>query len=303
MSSRVRIGVVLIPTDPWPESVACAQRVEALGYDHLWVYDHLSWRRYRDEPWHATYPWLTGIASATDRIGLGTLVSNLNIRHPVTLAKDAITIDHISKGRLTIGIGAAGTGFDATVLGQAPLTPRQRVERLEEFTVVFDGLLRGTLRDHTGAWYEVCDARMLPGCVQAPRVPIAIAAGGKRSIRLAAEQADAWITFGDTTGEEMSAAGTERVVRDQMRLLDQRCEEVGRDETEIDRVFVVGLSEERPLASIEQFVDFVGRYRSIGFTDVVFHHPRRDDPTWNDDPEIVDEISATLLVGERPADD
>ena len=51
----------MLPTDPWPETVAQARHIEALGYDHLWTYDHLSWRRYREEPWFGAVPWLTGI--------------------------------------------------------------------------------------------------------------------------------------------------------------------------------------------------------------------------------------------------
>jgi alkanesulfonate monooxygenase SsuD/methylene tetrahydromethanopterin reductase-like flavin-dependent oxidoreductase (luciferase family) len=113
----MRIGVLMMPTDPWPETVRIAQRLEAQGYHHLWVYDHHSWRRYQDRPWYGTYPWLTGLAALTEPIRLGTMVSNPNIRHPLDLAKEAMTIDHVSNGRLTIGLGAGGTGFDAAVFG------------------------------------------------------------------------------------------------------------------------------------------------------------------------------------------
>src|SRR3954467_12632434 len=119
----MRVGVVIIPTDPWPVAVARARTIEALGYDHLWTYDHLSWRRYREEPWYAAIPWLTGLAGVTRRIRLGTLVASPNFRHPVTLAKEAMTLDHISGGRFTLGLGAGGTGFDATVFGGEPLSP------------------------------------------------------------------------------------------------------------------------------------------------------------------------------------
>ena len=113
----------MLPTDPWSETVARARHLEALGYDHLWTYDHLSWRRYRERTWFGAIPWLTGIAAATDRIRLGPLVSSPNFRHPVTLAKDAMTLDHVSGGRLILGVGAGGLGFDSTVLGAEPLTP------------------------------------------------------------------------------------------------------------------------------------------------------------------------------------
>ncbi len=103
----MRIGVLLLPTDPWPVTVQRVRTVEALGYDHLWTYDHLSWRRYRDRAWHAAIPWLTGVAGVTSRIRLGTMVASPNFRHPVTLAKDAMTLDNVSNGRVTSASGPA----------------------------------------------------------------------------------------------------------------------------------------------------------------------------------------------------
>lgn len=293
--ANVRLGVLVVPTDPWPDTVALARRLDRLGYHHLWTYDHLSWRRYRDRPWHATYPWLTGLAGATERIRLGTMVSNPNIRHPLVLAKDAMTIDHISGGRLTIGIGAGGVGYDATVMGQAPLTPVERIDRLEEYVDVLDRLLRGTVADHDGDHYRLDGARMVPGCIQSPRVPIAVAAGGRRGLRLTADIADAWITYGDTGDGDLTPEGTERVVRGQVQLLEHRCEEIGRDSAEIDRIYLIGNTEERPLASLETFDEFVERYAALGFTDLVFHHPRADDAFWDDDPEIVEAIAEAYL--------
>jgi alkanesulfonate monooxygenase SsuD/methylene tetrahydromethanopterin reductase-like flavin-dependent oxidoreductase (luciferase family) len=291
----MRIGVLMLPTDPWAETVSTVQRLEALGYDHLWTYDHLSWRRYRDRPWHATYPWLTGLAAQTSRIRLGTMVSNPNIRHPLVLAKDAMTIDHISDGRLTIGLGAGGTGFDATVFDQPPLTPGQRVDRLAEYAHLLDGLLRDDIRNHRGPYFTVNEARLAPGCVQRPRLPLAIAAGRPRSLRLVAEIADAWITYGDTTLADLSAAGTERAVRKQLDQLEAACDTLGRDPRHLDRIYLIGNTEERPLSSVHAFIDFAGRYRDIGFTDLVFHHPRPDDPVWTDRSEVIEEIAEALL--------
>ena len=122
----VRVGVCIIPTDPWPTAVAQARHVEALGFDHLWTYDHLSWQHYRDRPWFGAIPWLTGIAGATERIRLGTLVCSPNFREPLTLAKDAIALDHVSGGRFILGVGAGGVGWDATVYGGEPIAPPAR---------------------------------------------------------------------------------------------------------------------------------------------------------------------------------
>ena len=292
----MRIGVVLMPTEPWPDTVAAAHRIETLGYDHLWVYDHLSWQRYRDRPWHATYPWLTGVAAATVRIRLGTLVSNPNIRHPYLLAKDAMTIDHISNGRLTIGLGAGGAGFDATALGQAPLSPRERIDRLDEYTRILDGLLRGDIEDFAGDWFDVAGARLLPGCVQTPRVPLAIAAGGKRALAIAAAFGDAWVTTGDTVNGDRTVEGTLRAVGDQLHGLEEACDAIGRDPAEIARIHLSGHTDISPLASIDAFDEIVGRFGELGFTDFVFHHPRADDERWNDDPAIVEQIAERHLA-------
>jgi alkanesulfonate monooxygenase SsuD/methylene tetrahydromethanopterin reductase-like flavin-dependent oxidoreductase (luciferase family) len=291
----MRIGVLLLPTDPWPETVARAARLEALGFDHLWTYDHLSWRRYRDRPWHATVPWLAGVAGATTTIRLGTMVASPNFRHPVTLAKDAMTLDHISGGRLTLGVGAGGLGFDATVLGGDLLSLAERRQRLAEFVALLDLLLRQPTTSFHGTYYTAEEARMLPGCLQRPRIPLALAAGDPATLRLVADTADAWITYGDSSHRDLTGPGTDAAVRRQLDLLVEACGRVGRDPATIERIYLSGNTEERPLASVAAFEDLVGRCAELGFTDVVFHHPRADDPVWNDPAEIVEAIASEVL--------
>lgn len=283
----VRLGVLMVPTDPWPVAVARARQLEALGFAHLWTYDHLSWRRFRDHPWHATVPWLTGIAAATSSIRVGTMVTSPNFRHPVTLAKDAMTIDHISNGRLTLGIGAGGVGFDAEVFGQAILTPGERAARLDDFVGTLDALLRQPEYSGRNAHYTVQGARMLPGCVQQPRVPLAIAAGGPRTMGTAARYADAWITDGTLPG---TGTADDRM-RAHLEVLLRACERADRDPATLDRIYLSGNTDDRPLASLASFVDFVGRQQALGFTDIVFHDPRPGDRFWDDDPAVVDQIA------------
>jgi alkanesulfonate monooxygenase SsuD/methylene tetrahydromethanopterin reductase-like flavin-dependent oxidoreductase (luciferase family) len=292
----VRIGVLMLPADPWPEAVTRARHLESLGYAHLWTYDHLSWRRYRDQPWHATIPWLTGIAAATTRIRLGTMVTSPNFRHPVTLAKDAMTLDHISDGRITLGVGAGGTGFDATVLGDPPPAPRERNARFTEFVEVLDGALRQPAYSHKGEYYTADEARAIPGCVQRPRLPLAIAAAGPKGLALTARLGDAWITYGDPNATDPTPAATEAAVRRQAAILDEHCAALGRDPASLDRIYLIGNTTERPLASVTAFEDFVGRYAGLGFTDIVFHDPRPDDPVFTEDPKIVDAIARTSPV-------
>jgi alkanesulfonate monooxygenase SsuD/methylene tetrahydromethanopterin reductase-like flavin-dependent oxidoreductase (luciferase family) len=291
----VRVGVLMLPTDPWPETVDRARRLEELGYHHLWTYDHLSWRRYRERAWHAAVPWLTGLAGATRTVRLGTMVTSPTFRHPVTLAKEAMTLDHVSGGRFTMGIGAGGTGYDATVLGTDVLGPRQRADRLAEFVAVVDRLLRLPSVSHRGHYYTVDDARMLPGCVQRPRLPLAVAATGRRTLAVVAQYADAWITYGDAAYRDTSAGGTARIVSRQRDRLAEHCAAIGRDPAEIRRIYLIGNTDERPLASVAAFTNFAGRYRELGFTDLVFHHPRADDPVWTDEPGIVEKIATDVI--------
>lgn len=291
----MRIGVLMIPTDPWPQAVARARHLEWLGFAHLWTYDHLSWQRYRDEPWFGAIPWLTGIAAATSRIRLGTMVTSPSFRHPVTLAKDVTTLDHVSDGRLTAGIGAGGTGFDATVLGQPVPTPGQRAARLRDFVEVLDGLLRNPEYSTDNTRYPVHEARMIPGCVQRPRVPLAIAAAGPKTLAVVARHGEAWISEGGARTPYPTAADVEEAVRQQRRILDQHCTEIGRDPESMDRIFLVSNRVERPLRSLAAFGDFVQRYSDLGFTDLVVHDPRPGDPFWDDDPAVLEAVAAEFL--------
>lgn len=296
----MRIGVALLPTDPWAQSVTRARHLENLGFDHLWTYDHLSWQRYRDHDWHAALPWLTGIAAATSTIRLGTLVTSPNFRHPVTLAKEAMTIDHISAGRLTLGVGAGGIGFDATVFGDEPLSPRQRADRLEDFVSLLDGLLSNRQFSGVNDHYRVQEAQMIPGCVQQPRLPLAVAAAGPRTIRTAVQHADAWVTFGDPANADPTPEGMDTAVRRQVATLDRTCEQMGRDPRELDRIFLSGTDPRKPLGSLEAFSDFITWAEDLGFTDVVVHDPRPGDPVFDEDPQILDAIAARFLAP-RPA--
>jgi len=285
----------MLPTDPWPETVDRARRLEALGFEHLWTYDHLSWRRYRERSWHGTIPWLTGLAGATSRIRLGTMVASPNFRHPVTLAKDAMTLDHISSGRLTLGVGAGGVGFDSTVLGGEPLSRDERAQRLAEFIEVLDLLLRQPTTSFAGRYYSVEEARMIPGCLQRPRLPLALAAGDPQTLGLVARFADAWITYGDTSHGDTSRQGSDAAIRRQLDRLEEHCARLGRRPGTVDRIYLSGNTDERPLASLAAFTDLVGRCQALGFTDLVFHHPRAEDPVWDDPVEIVEQIATEVL--------
>src|SRR6478735_3949130 len=174
----MRLSTIILPIYPWKDGRAVWRRAEQLGFHAAYTYDHLSWRTFRDGPWFGTMPTLTAAATATETIRLGTMVTNPNFRHPLTLAKDLMTLDDLSGGRITLGIGAGGSGFDATALGHDAWTPRERADRFAEFVPLLDRLLSegGTGGvSYRGDFYSAHEVRNIPGCVQRPRLPFAVA--------------------------------------------------------------------------------------------------------------------------------
>ncbi|WP_405796474.1 LLM class flavin-dependent oxidoreductase [Streptomyces longwoodensis] len=276
----LRLSTVILPYRRWNDGGRSSwTRAEQLGFHTAYTYDHLSWRTFRDGPWFGAVPTLTAAASVTDRIRLGTLVTSPNFRHPVTLAKELISLDDISGGRVTLGIGAGGTGFDATALGQEPWSPRERADRFAEFVPLLDRLLTEDAVTHEGTYYSAVEARTIPGCVQRPRLPFAVAATGPRGLRLAARYGQAWVTTGDPKlFENGTPEQSVQALRGQTEKLSAACAEAGRDVAELDKVLLTGFTpdRDRPLTSLDAFVDFAGRHRELGFTEIVIHWPIPD---------------------------
>ncbi|MFK0125508.1 LLM class flavin-dependent oxidoreductase [Streptomyces nigra] len=276
----LRLSTVILPYRRWSEGGREAwQRAEQLGFHAAYTYDHLSWRSFRDGPWFGAVPTLTAAAAVTDRLRLGTLVTSPNFRHPVTLAKELISLDDISGGRITLGIGAGGTGFDATALGQDPWTPRERADRFTEFVGLLDRLLTEDSVSYRGEFYSAHEARHIPGCVQRPRLPFAVAATGPRGLRLAARYGQAWVTTGDPKlYENGTSEQSVQAIRGQIEKLGDACAEAGREPGSLDKVLLTGFTPDRarPLESLDAFVDFAGRHQELGFTEIVVHWPIPD---------------------------
>ena len=188
----MRHGIVLLTDEPG------ARRRPDGGRWRSWVRPRVDLRpprvgRAARQRVASAVPTLAAAAGVTERVGLGTFVSSPNQHHPYTYARDVITLDDLSGGRFLCGVGTGGD-LDARLLG-ADLALRQRVERFHEFVPLLDRLLREDHVDHDGDWYTTRDARTLPGPVR-HRVPLLVAANGPRSIRLAAEHGDGWVTYG-----------------------------------------------------------------------------------------------------------
>jgi alkanesulfonate monooxygenase SsuD/methylene tetrahydromethanopterin reductase-like flavin-dependent oxidoreductase (luciferase family) len=292
----VRLGVVILPEHRWSIAADVWRRAEALGFAHAWTYDHLAWRSLRDGPWFGAVPTLAAAATVTTRMRLGPLVASPNFRHPLPFAREAITLDDLSGGRLTLGLGAGGTGWDATILGQAPWTLRERAERFAEFVTLVDRLLREASVSRTGRYYSVNEARTHPGCVQRPRIPFAIAATAPRGMRLAARHADVWVTAGDPAAppEPLGAVEGAAVVRTQMAMLDEACARIGRNPGSLPRLVLSGPCLDGGLDSVETFRETLARYADVGVTDFVVHWPRPS-PPYAGDPAVFERIVASVL--------
>jgi alkanesulfonate monooxygenase SsuD/methylene tetrahydromethanopterin reductase-like flavin-dependent oxidoreductase (luciferase family) len=294
----MRLSTVILPVRRWHDGGRDEWvRAEELGFHTAYTYDHLSWREpFREGTWFGAVPTLTAAATATRRMRLGTMVTSPNFRHPVTLAKELLTLDDVSDGRITLGIGAGGSGFDATALGQEPWTPRERADRFGEFVPMLDRLLSAPALTEEGRFYTAGDVRNVPGCVQRPRLPFAVAATGPRGMRLAARHGQAWVTTGDP---KLFAEGTPEqsraAIRGQLDRLEAACAETGRDPGELEKVLLTGFTPDRPLDSFDAFVDFAGRHFALGITEIVLHAPIPD-TQFAADRKVFDRIATESLA-------
>ncbi|WP_232678439.1 LLM class flavin-dependent oxidoreductase [Nocardioides sp. R-C-SC26] len=268
----MRLGITLLTDLPWAEARPRWEAAEAMGFDHAWTYDHLVWGGLPDSPWRTATPVLGAAAAVTSRIGLGTLVSSPNFRHPYLLFRDAQALDDVSGGRFLLGVGTGGD-VDSRVLDAAPLTVRERVDRFEEFVRTLVALRTGDDVTLAGRWASLRDARTLPG---PGRTPLLVAANGPRSVRLAAEVGDGWITTGPNSSD------LEEWFDGLRRSAEVYDEAVGHDPEVAARPRYVVLDSAPHLAgtgrvalsSVDFFDELVGRVGDLGFTDAVTHWPR-----------------------------
>lgn len=281
----MRLGVLILPEHRWADAAERWRRAEALGFDHAWTYDHIAWGDLRDSPWFSAVPTLTAAAAVTSTLRLGTLVASPTFRHPVPFARELVTLDDISDGRFTLGIGAGSLGWDATVLGGPPWSPAERSDRFAEFVDLLDRLLREREVTVDGRFWSAREARLRPGCVQQPRLPFAIAATGRRGMAVVARHGAVWVTNGDRShrGAPLDPDRGATVVARQSRLLEEVCAAEGRDPGSLRRLVLTGPRLDPGLDSPGQFADTVAAYEAAGATDLVVHWPRPHEPYAGDE--------------------
>lgn len=238
-------GAIAGKTARWADLFAFAERAEALGFDSLWVPDHLliAWQEQTHGIWEC-WSLLAALAAVTHRMELGSLVSCTTFRNPALLAKMADTVDEISGGRLIVGLGA---GWDGPEERAFDLKSDHRVDRFEEALQIIVPLLRTGRVDFAGKYYQARDCELRPRGPRPGGPPILIGAKGPRMMRLAATYADLWNAQGPMRRPEeiipLSAAG------------DAACAEVGRDPTTLARSASVVVN--LPMAQVQS-----GQYSS-----------------------------------------
>ena len=275
MAKRQRFDILSFPVPDYDAIEREWQWAERLGFDQGWIPETwtMSDRSYL-EPWTL----LSALARATSTLRIGTLVAVLVPRHPTLLAGHVLTVDHVSKGRVELGIGAGDVPTDSGIFGTAQWSAGERVERLEDQLQLLDALLRGRPVTSTGRHYPVAGAQ-LPEPVQRPRPPLVVAGEGRKSLRLVARHADAWVTLGGQplTPERgvptVSEGEALRTTRERVAMLEADCREIGRDPREIRRIVLAYRRYVDPLSSLEAFDEFVGSYAEMGFDEFVFYWP------------------------------
>ena len=291
MTTDIRLGALCWNqyTD-WPSLLAAGVRADRLGYHSLWTWDHL----YpivgsSDGPIHEGWLTLAAWAQATERIRVGLMVGANTFRQPAVTAKMATTLDHISGGRATLGIGAAWFEEEHLAYGlEFGDGPPERLRWLGEALPILRGMLHGEAPTATGPQYRARAVRNDPLPIQ-ERLPLLIGGGGEQvTLKLVARYADA-----------NNVGGGIEQVRRKEAILVRHCETVGRDPAEIERTTGIGVVvirdsrdearrvfdaifagngqaepwKNQPVGTVEDVAAFIAPFLEIGYRHVIAGFP------------------------------
>jgi probable F420-dependent oxidoreductase len=230
----LRVGVQLPEVERevrWPELLDMARAIEDLGFDGIWVGEHLLYRwpdREPRGPWEA-WTLMAALAAVTSRVTIGPLVACTNFHNPALLAKQAATIDEVAGGRFVLGLGA---GWNETEFQAFGFPYDHRIARFDEAFTIIRTLLREGAIDFDGDYYQARDCELLPRAA-AGSPKLLIGSNGPRMLQITAPHVEAWNAWYAATGN--SPTGVARL-RD---IVDAACRDVGRDPAEIERTVAV----------------------------------------------------------------
>jgi alkanesulfonate monooxygenase SsuD/methylene tetrahydromethanopterin reductase-like flavin-dependent oxidoreductase (luciferase family) len=264
----------------WPDMLSRALETEALGFDGLYLVDHFYGLKDLDDPTHEAYTMLGALAPFTQRVRLGVIVAGNTYRNPVFLLKQAITVDHISGGRVDFGVGAGWVEREHEAYSWYFPSAKERVDRFAEALEIWDLLQSNERTTYEGTYYQVLDAPFQPKSLQSPRLPVLIGGSGNRMLRLTAKHADIWNVVG--TPEEARSANVR---------MNEACAAVDRDPNTLVRCVSPTLN---LLASPQAFIDGVQAYHDAGIRDIYMPWPRVEAEV-----PVLREVARNVLPGLR----
>ena len=277
MARALRFEVLIVPNMPWETVLDRFRCIEALGFDIGGLADHfVDWTN-PPNPWFDLWATLGAVAQATTTLRLRPCVAQIPLRDPATFARQALTLDHISGGRIELGLGI-GLTVDPSyaMMGIANWSNAERVARLKEYLEIVDRMLTREITSYAGKYYTIDEAVMNPRPVQSPRPPIMLAAMGPVMLKRAARYADTWnsLSFLETFDAQLAET------RERAAWIDEHCAAIGRDPATLTRSYTMfdatGRKRGGMIAYYESedaFADMVGRVLELGITEIGLYWP------------------------------
>ena len=255
-----------------------ARWAENAGWHGVWYADHYM-PNTGDESFapgdaHECWAMLPAIAAVTERVRIGSLVAPTSVHHPAVLANRATTIDHISDGRMVLGLGAGWQINEHRAYGIELEPPKQRVDRFDEAIQIIRSLLADDRTTFDGEVYSITDAPSDPSPVQTP-LPILVGTGGRRMMRITARFADEWNAWGgpDLAGDKRAEflAACESVAVDPTSKWTsvQSLVFVTDDDTKAEQILAGDFGTRSIAGSPDRIVDDMGRYAEHGFDEFI----------------------------------
>ena len=260
----LRFGLCTDQNLTWGQTVERWRYFESLGFDSVWDCDHFQQPSRPQGPYLEGWTLLAALAARTSTIRIGVLVTSNTFRHPALLAKQAATVDHISNGRLELGLGAGWFVPEHEHFGIPFPEPAELVGRFRESVQLVDLLLRQDQTTFVGQYYQVNEAPFRPAPIQKPRPPLTLGAHRTKMLQIVAEYADRWSSHGSV--DEM---------RERNAILDDHCAAIGREPAEIIRSLYgwAALMPADPWESLDAFHEVIGQYRDAGINEFIIDAP------------------------------
>ena len=257
----------------WNEIRWTGRHCEELGFDSIWIYDHLLYRSPKGKTTGIWEGWsmLSALAACTEKVELGTLVACNPFRNPALLAKMAHTVDEISGGRLILGVGAGWNQPEYEAFGY-PFD--HRVDRFEEALQILRPLLKEGRVNFEGKYYSARDCEIAPKSPRPGGPPLMIGGGKPRMLRLTAQYADLW---------NVGYMSIPRSIEKELKALHKACKEVGRDPASLQQTYMVSLAWpdllgwEKPKkrgwlsGTAEELAAVLAEYEARGADHLMFH--------------------------------